>query len=248
VLLLSGQGCSQLVKLSSWPKPRHFMKRPCVVPVAPAGHSMGEETKKKPIKDVSSFEDEAQQYRLTNPMKRRLFNILSAMSLLLCVVVLVLWVLSIWVTTRWGYCGKGGGPYFLVCSLHGCIDVNYVTLYTGHGKPLTGFAAFPAYALGYIPHWWDYLFFGVQNATTATELSRFIIPDWFVCSITAVFPCLWYRSYRQRRIAERKGLCPKCGYDLRATPDRCPECGTPVIPTEADSQSRRSRAFHGVQN
>ncbi len=50
-------------------------------------------------------------------------------------------------------------------------------------------------------------------------------PDWaaFILSLPMLIPLL---RWQKRRRSKQLGLCQNCGYDLRASPDRCPECGT----------------------
>lgn len=64
-----------------------------------------------------------------------------------------------------------------------------------------------------------------------------VLPYWFLIITSSVAPMIWL--WRRNRIKNRfmGNLCRNCGYDLRASSDRCPECGTPVASPVSDARS-----------
>ena len=72
------------------------------------------------------------------------------------------------------------------------------------------------------------------------------IPLWFMAVLSVVVPLsVLFRRIGSRRSA--RGLfCRSCGYDLRASTDQCPECGTAVPAQSRREASAPSPSLHPV--
>ncbi|MGD0390879.1 MAG: hypothetical protein ABSC42_18195, partial [Tepidisphaeraceae bacterium] len=68
------------------------------------------------------------------------------------------------------------------------------------------------------------------------SFTTLILPDWAFMAMLSIAP-IWLSFQIGRRLRATaylgRNACVQCGYDLRATPDRCPECGT--IPDKAEN-------------
>jgi hypothetical protein len=80
--------------------------------------------------------------------------------------------------------------------------------------------------LGFEKGHWD-AYIGLAGDSGKTHGAYLAIPIWFLLLAFGFLPGrAVVKRLRERRHA-RVGMCRVCGYDLRASPERCPECGTP---------------------
>ncbi|MDB5304454.1 MAG: hypothetical protein JWM97_2003 [Phycisphaerales bacterium] len=164
-------------------------------------------------------------------MRRRLFTLLSALSLLVCVGTCVLWARGQVAGDLWVWYDKDCGE----CISRLAAGAGHVRYSWQDERRLTGWIPSEGHHVVRSP---DKGMHPIQPAGQphlgvpgfrydryGTNGYLIDVALWLPFVLTAGLPLLWFIG-RRRRSSSQVGLCSKCGYDLRATPDRCPECGT----------------------
>ena len=190
-------------------------------------------------------------------MIRRLFTVASVLSLLLCGVSVVLWVRSTSHEDDLIY--QPGHPYgwmWWFNSYNGRIQLllgedAIPEFRTAHLRLTTAMVETPGWDSFHVAYAGGAGFgigtttFGHFDPSAAysgtgpmpyvwVQLHCVKVPYWSIALATSALPLVWLRGYLRRALRQRRQRCIHCGYDLRASTDRCPECGTPV-PTKAES-------------
>jgi len=75
------------------------------------------------------------------------------------------------------------------------------------------------------PHFRDWLVDGGLGPARYMSVEMVLVPYWLLLAVGALPLPVFGVTFVARRRRRRAGLCAQCGYDLRASPGRCPECG-----------------------
>ena len=163
-----------------------------------------------------------------------LFTAAAVVSLVICVAALVIWPVGHWRRLYFKY----------------CFGVTQIEIQTEAGTLAVGRYEFPRA----VPRGWggatrdldadspsgpfDFGRLHKDRLRPDDNLYDCVwCPNWFVVALFGVMPTVWFVRFRRRRARLLKGRCIGCGYDLRATPGRCPECGTiPRLPRNPPMQ------------
>jgi hypothetical protein len=169
-------------------------------------------------------------------MKRRPLNLLLGLSLLLCVATALLWARSYFVSDWLGYIHYSPGVPSEDHHLY-VQAVSGTAVITGGGDPAKNFSHTRWVWRRTDP--WDHSLgpdgpallravgIGWENErvlmTGETSWAVQVRLGWFV--LLSALTTLLLALRRRGAGRPREGRCGGCGYDLRATPERCPECG-----------------------
>ena len=97
--------------------------------------------------------------------------------------------------------------------------------------------------LGFGWHHEDMTFTEQDGSGRRLRSYALLLPHWFLILLLGCVVSFWGCINRRWRKRQRSGLCVNCGYDIRATPQRCPECGAKVATLD-----QRNRACDRVSD